>query len=416
VISLHTTIRGTFGFVVSAAVLFMLMSSACDGAPRVVKSLDAGRGPGNREPPRSRRGLNVLWRWRQPEVLFQNVRFSPDGRELAFERDGCAAGESHRSTPEGDPAGMRANPPPAEDNVFVARVGSPQLEAIGEGHRPAWSPDGKRLSFLRRARPLYPPTYEVALYDRPLQRARRLLRTGDDAAPSFAFAPRGDKLLCLLDPGGIDPPKVEVVSVALDSGVVTTLLSARDREGWIDQPRWVHDRWLVLWEPQVGSHYELVDLSAGRRVLHAWDWEQPWDVPKPKPWFAPAENGSVILSHGAEWIVVNLTTARGRRSEAPPWVRVERPRTPEPSPDGTRVAVNDSVKLTVLALPGGAEIAHWEASAQSDPGIDSVTWSPQSDRLAAVIQHCPDPHTKYRGSSVRPRAPSYGELVVFAAP
>lgn len=64
-------------------------------------------------------------------------RWSPDGRRLMFV----------------DVHGLRVSPtgprPPATGRIVVVDIGSGRRRVIGRGETPSWSPDGKRIAFVR---------------------------------------------------------------------------------------------------------------------------------------------------------------------------------------------------------------------------------------------------------------------------
>jgi dipeptidyl aminopeptidase/acylaminoacyl peptidase len=112
--------------------------------------------------------------------------FSNDGSALAFVRGGDEEFPNEESLPNTGPAAIGPT-----QQVFVVPAGGGAPLLIGQGHSPAFSPDGTRLAFTRRG--------EVWLWSRGGE-ARRLARL-DGNVSRLIWSPDGTRLLFSEDRG-----------------------------------------------------------------------------------------------------------------------------------------------------------------------------------------------------------------------
>ncbi len=131
-----------------SALAALALSAGPAGAHGPAADRTDGRAP---DPPPASAADSDTLRTLQPEDLFRlhrtgEVRFSPDGRRVAFERA--------RPGGEGATAALPDRVEPRSD-VWVAGVGDAEARAVTDGaadgtgwFHPRWSPDGERLAVL----------------------------------------------------------------------------------------------------------------------------------------------------------------------------------------------------------------------------------------------------------------------------
>jgi dipeptidyl aminopeptidase/acylaminoacyl peptidase len=108
-------------------------------------------------------------------------RWSPDGRRLMF-----VDVHGLYEAPAGDS-------PPATGRIVVVDVASGRRHVIGRGEAPAWSPDGKRVAFVRYDLTKDHSWYPIAsrlLTMKADGSAVRVLKAPDSASPYILFDPK----------------------------------------------------------------------------------------------------------------------------------------------------------------------------------------------------------------------------------
>jgi dipeptidyl aminopeptidase/acylaminoacyl peptidase len=110
---------------------------------------------------------------------------SADGASLAFVRGGDS------EFPDDRPPNAGSAPEPPGQHVFVVATQSGAPLAVGEGHSPAFAPDGRRRAYTRRG--------EIWLWDRT-SGARRLA-AAEGEVKRLIWSPDGTRLLFAVDRG-----------------------------------------------------------------------------------------------------------------------------------------------------------------------------------------------------------------------
>jgi dipeptidyl aminopeptidase/acylaminoacyl peptidase len=113
--------------------------------------------------------------------LLYDLDFSRDGARLAFVRGGDSEYPDEEDLPNSAAAGFT----PRQQLLLADLTANTAPVPIGEGHSPAFSPDGSRLAFTRRG--------DIWLWDAALG-ARRIAHVGGEAR-RLAWSPDGTSLL-----------------------------------------------------------------------------------------------------------------------------------------------------------------------------------------------------------------------------
>lgn len=108
--------------------------------------------------------------------VFGLMRFSPDGRQIAYIR----LPDNESSFPAGELWLANA------DGKNARRLA---VADAGRGMPPVWSPDGTKIAFIGRARPDDPASANMSIYDVPAARLLSAPFSFDAAPASFDFPP-----------------------------------------------------------------------------------------------------------------------------------------------------------------------------------------------------------------------------------
>jgi Tol biopolymer transport system component len=191
-------------------------------------------------------------------------RWSPSGTRIAFVRD----------------AGYRSSP---KAPVYVVRVDGSRLRAVGLGHSPRWSPDGRRLMFMdvhglrvSPTGPRPPATGRIVVVD--IGSGRRSV-IGRGETPSWS--PDGKRVAFVryayFRQHGWDVSASTLLTMRADGSGVR-VIKARGSEGQLHpfyDPEWSPDgRTIAFWVEDVagtggGSGLQLIDVTTGvtRRLV-----------------------------------------------------------------------------------------------------------------------------------------------------
>ncbi len=280
------------------------------------------------------------------EKPVSDPHWSPDGRRLAFVR---------------------------EDEIWIVEADGSRLTRVaakpGGGREPRWSPDGRRLAFVSRRR----GWSQVWVIDAPVPRRGRpqrdprpaeataLTETGIDV-DSFAWSPDGTRLAVMAHRGGDDLTTSQIAIVDAATGATEVVAGERSLD---TGARWLPDGSLV-YVSDADGWFQVVRRSAdGRDRIVLTEGEREHGEPSGGYGYVPlpSPDGARIVHIEVHDALIDVVV-RGLGDGAPPKRgRGRPPKTPR----------------TVVAAAAGVErIAPW-------PGVwRPVGWLPDGAWVAAI--------------------------------
>jgi dipeptidyl aminopeptidase/acylaminoacyl peptidase len=115
-----------------------------------------------------------------------SLTFSPDGTMLAFVRGGSANRQGEIPNPTSDPAGVK-------QEIYLLPFAGNNRILVGEGSNPKFSPDGRRIAFIRKGQVWLVNTGEIS--------AAKQLFSIRGSAGSLSWSPDGTQLAFISNRG-----------------------------------------------------------------------------------------------------------------------------------------------------------------------------------------------------------------------
>ncbi len=277
------------------------------------------------------------------EQPVSDPHWSPDGRRLAFVRD---------------------------DEIWIVEADGSRLTRVvakpAGGRDPRWSPDGRRLAYLSRRR----GWSQVWLIDAPVPRrgrpqrdprpptARPVTSTGLDVS-AMAWAPDGERLAVMAqrEPDQLETSQISIVEVATGATEVVAGTTSHDTgAGWLADGS-------LVYVSDVDGWFQVIRRSPDGRdriVLTSGDREH--GEPSGGYGYAPlaSPDGSRLVHIEVHDGLIDLVV-RGSGGGTPPKRGRGRPpkgpRTVEAPTDADRISPWDGVWRAVGWLPDGAWVA-----------------------------------------------------------
>ncbi|WP_139361584.1 prolyl oligopeptidase family serine peptidase [Spirosoma sp. 209] len=223
------------------------------------------------------------------------LRFSPDGRYLAYVRGGSKNAKGENPNPVSDPAGT-------EQAVYLVPTdGSSTARKIGLGNHPSFSPDGGRLLFSQAGQPVVASlTAQSAGGSVTAAPAVSKLFTSRGSLGSFSWSPDGTRVLFVSDRGYHS--FIGVYDLAQKT--ISWLAPGVDRDA---APVWSPDGKRVAFIRVPGlRHGELENVQGGNRFA-IWTADVKTGEGR-QLWHSPADDGGFAQYYPAEplrWTVAN---------------------------------------------------------------------------------------------------------------
>lgn len=274
-----------------------------------------------------------------------DLALSPDGRRIAFARKSGA-----------------------EPQLFVLEMAGRRLTQIGVGSRPAWSPDGRHLGFLREQLVRGETRTYVYACDSDAATVTRVAR-----GEHFSWAPDSRRVAILGGPPG--PDTIRIVRAA--GGSVRAVAVGRGYDGI---PVWSPDgRWIAFVrqriEAQRRTEIQLMEVRNGRRhaILRA---GESWDTPAWSPDSRRLAVAGRDVSGGAAYVVGMDGRQAVRIADAPDslW-------RPVWSPDGRRIALMSGALNSASLRVANGDGSATRYIAPLCWGGASPHWSPDGRKL-----------------------------------
>jgi len=326
-----------------------------------------------------------VWNYSAPGCEIFDVRFSPDGRKVAFVRRYYSR-ERHA---EGLRSRILENPRCVDPEVMIADLGQPSTDdhlcKLDWGWEPAFSPDGDRVVYSRQVSPIGAQRLEAAtlkgneivLRDLSCEEGVVVAKPSAGAYCEPLISRDGGFVYFTISDAvdGTWPAGVGIGLADLGTGLVGTLLPRRRKFGQyhLQGPRWQvgHDVLCVRLTPRRDGAYraELLNLSAGSRRLYLWP--------------RVADLSGVVVGIGADgfayvktakWLRVDRRTGKTRTVQKPPFLDRA-----GGSPNG-RLRVLTSERAFRVLDRKGRTVLHRRLAGE----ILEVDWMPNSRGLAVV--------------------------------
>lgn len=355
-----------------------------------------------------------LWSWHEAHTEIYSPSFSKSGDEIVLVRKKHTA-DFHEAEelPESEKKKLtdpiKKNERYADPEVVILKIGNKEAARVDWGWSPAFSPDGQQVVYAYQKKPISRLRVlaenlagnDIRLFRRDT-RAISVLATPASAYFSDPiFAPDGKQVTYSLS-GAINGAwggNIGIARVSIDgTGNEVLYPATKDFELYhlIDSKRYIGDRLFALrWKPtSAGVHmaesyrYELLDVGPPAKSVYTWATEKVSEEPMT---FCSDAKGEVLVYDG-DWHPITAA-----KSDRKPDSEDESPGVP--SPDG---------RLLARGGDDGLEIREFQSqkvvkTIKVRGGIESITWSPDSRRVAVVT-------TRYReGTEIF----DHDEIVVY---
>ena len=130
-----------------------------------------------------------------------------------------------------------------QGTIHVVRADGTGVRRLTTGYKPAWSPDGERIAFVREAR----GNADIYVADADGQNARRLTRArGGDVTP--AWSPDGTRIAFASNRAGL----YRIYTMTAE-GTDVRLVAAKRQRGDSFVPAWSHDGRLIAFSSSAWS-------------------------------------------------------------------------------------------------------------------------------------------------------------------